>query len=477
MVGEMKLMIAEEQKFQGKALSLSHTKTAITTIKEKFTEQQLQMFEQSCFGHLLGIEDLKWTSPIVHGLLLRKADPKTVSQLNGIKFIVGKKVIQFTAQQFCIVTGLRFGNLPFIPIPTNENCSLKRKYFANDKTVNLLELEKAFLECDDVDDVFKLGFVYFAVFVLLGSEKHVHIDMRYLKLAEDLEDFGKYPWGAVCYAKTNASLLRALCADYQRVKVPTKTAKTKKSGKKPTTTATGRPREYHLKGFPYALQIWAYEVFPALAALHLVVHEENAYIPRLLHWRSNSSPRFYELMSQVFENREVDVQLLRPSVMDKQQPYWTWGDSADDTEELVDLLGDDAEQKTGTSASGTVASRELRTLKRDFERTKDELAKVALSNRALRDRVHQLEDKVRKESMKAEKEFEKNTKCVEDFRNTLASMEHYFKLEIEQLKKQNGGVNEAAEGHEDLGSPHMNEGGNNDLSPLHAYVVRLQNRQ
>ncbi|BBG93953.1 DNA glycosylase superfamily protein [Prunus dulcis] len=493
MVGEMKLMIAEEQKFQGKALSLSHTKTAITTIKEKFTEQQLQMFEQSCFGHLLGIEDLKWTSPIVHGLLLRKADPKTVSQLNGIKFIVGKKVIQFTAQQFCIVTGLRFGNLPFIPIPTNENCSLKRKYFANDKAVNLLELEKAFLECDDVDDVFKLGFLYFAVFVLLGSEKHVHIDMRYLKLAEDLEEFGKYPWGAVSYAKTNASLLRALCADYQRVKVPTKTAKTKKSGKKPTTTATGRPREYHLKGFPYALQIWAYEVFPALAALHLVVHEENAHIPRLLHWRSNSSPRFYELMSQVFENREVDVQLLRPSVMDKQQPYWTWGDSADDSEELVDLLGDDAEQQTGTSASveekekdiddtanlpssskasitGTVASRELRTLKRDFQRTKDELAKVSLSNRALCDRVHQLEDKVRKESMKAEKEFEKNTKCVEDFRNTLASMEHYFKLEIEQLKKQNGGVNEAAEGHEDLGSPHMNEGGNNDLSPLHAYV-------
>ncbi|BBG96719.1 DNA glycosylase superfamily protein, partial [Prunus dulcis] len=447
MVGQMKLMIAEEQKFQGKALSLSHTKTAITTIKGKFTEQQLQMFEQSCFGHLLGIEDLKWTSPIVHGLLLRKADPKTVSQLNGIKFIVGNKVIQFTAHQFCIVTGLRFGNLPFIPIPTNENCSLKRNYFANDKTVNLLELEKAFLECDDVDDVLKLGFVYFAVFVLLGSEKHVHIDMQYLKLAEDLEDFGKYPWGAVCYAKTNASLLRALCADYQRVKVPTKTAKTKKSGKKPTTTATGRPREYHLKGFAYALQIWAYEVFPALAALHLVVHEENEYIPRLLHWRSNSSPRFYELMSQVFENREVDVQLLRPSVMDKQQPYWTWGDSADDTEELVDLLGDDAEQKTGTSASVEekdkdmtklqafrLAFRELRTLKRDFERTKDELAKVALSNRALRDRVHQLEDK------------------------------------IEQLKKQNGGVNEAAEGHEDLGSPYMNEGGNNDLSPLHAYV-------
>ncbi|BBG92783.1 hypothetical protein Prudu_000612 [Prunus dulcis] len=137
----------------------------------------------------------------------------------------------------------------------------------------------------------------------------------------------------------------------QRVKVPKKLRKKKKSEKKAKTTETGRPREYHLKGFSFALQIWAYEVFPALAALDLVVHKDNAYIPRILHWRSHTSPCFYELMSQVFENREVDVQLLRPSVIDKQQPYWTWGDSVDDTEELVELFGDDAEQKTSTYAS------------------------------------------------------------------------------------------------------------------------------
>lgn len=144
---------------------------------------------------------------------------------------------------------------------------MKRKYFGNDKTVNLLELEKAFLDCGDEDDVFKLGFVYFAVFVLLGSEKHVHIDMRYLKLAEDLEEFVKYPWGAVSYAKTNASLLRALCADYQRVKVPKKAAKTKISEKKAKTTATGRPREYHIKGFAFALQV---SKFPFMFKLNFI---------------------------------------------------------------------------------------------------------------------------------------------------------------------------------------------------------------
>ncbi|KAI5355886.1 hypothetical protein L3X38_008781 [Prunus dulcis] len=181
----------------------------------------------------------------------------------------------------------------------------------------------------------------------------------------------------------------------------------KKSEKKAKTTETGRPREYHLKGFSFALQIWAYEVFPALAALDLVVHKDNAYIPRMLHWRSHTSPCFYELMSQVFENREVDVQLLRPSVIDKQQPtYASVEEKDEDIDETASLL---------SSSKGKLASTELRTLKHGFQRTKDDLAKVASSNRALRNRVRR-------------------------------------------------------EGHEDLCSPHMNEGGDNDLSPLHDYV-------
>ena len=56
---------------------------------------------------------------------------------------------------------------------------------------------------------------------------------------------------------------------------------------------------------------------------------------------------------------QVDVQLLRPSVIDKQQPYWTWGDSVDDTEELVELFGDDTEQKTSTSASGDEKDKDI----------------------------------------------------------------------------------------------------------------------
>ncbi|CAL2238184.1 unnamed protein product [Prunus armeniaca] len=378
---------------------------------------------------------------------MRKADPETVTQVNGIKFIVGNKLIQFTAQHFFLITGLRFGKLPFIPKATNENCSLKRKYFSNN-----------FIECTDDEDTLKLGMVYFAIFVLLGTEKHVLIDMRYLKLAEDLEEFDKYPWGTVSYAMTNASLLRAISADYQRVKVPQKREMPKKSGNRAQTRMTsGRAREYIVRGFGFALQIWAFEVFPALEALHFTVHEDNRHIPRILHWRSNTVARFREVMSQVFENFEGDDE---------------------NNEEIVQLFGDEAEDKTSTSneentadveetatlpssSKGKGSFNDFGNLKHQLESTKDELAKVLSSNQGLRNRVRDLEAIVDKNCLKHEKEYDRNKKAIWDLTLTIASIEHYFKLEMEELKKIYGG-----EGHEEICTAQMNEGGQNEMSPL-----------
>ncbi|CAL2266188.1 unnamed protein product [Prunus armeniaca] len=144
--------------------------------------------------------------------------------------------------------------------------------------------------------------------------------------------------------------------------------------KKSKTTASGRPREYHIKGFGFALQ--------SLLHCHFVVHEGNGHIPRILQWRSNTLARFHELMSQVFENCEVDMQLLRPSVIDKKQPYWTWGDNVENIEEIVELFANEDEEKTSTSvdqkddevhktatlpssSKGKLSSTELRTLKHE----------------------------------------------------------------------------------------------------------------
>ncbi|CAL2227586.1 unnamed protein product [Prunus armeniaca] len=473
MACKAKLMIPEDEKYEGKPFALSHARTAITTIKAKFNTQQLQRFEGSCFGHLLLIEDLKWNSQIVHGLLMRKADPKTVTQVNEIKFIMGNKLIQFTAQHFCLITGLRFRKLPFIPKATNDNCSLKRKYFSSNKPATLLDLYTAFIECTDDDDALKLGMVYFAIFVLLGSEKHVLIDMRYLKLAEDLEEFDKYPWGAVSYAMTNASLLRAVSAYYQRVKVPQNRKKPNKSGKRAQTRMEcGRPREYIIRGFGFAVQIlmfdccqqiWAFEVFPALEALHFTVHEDNRHIPRILHWRSNTVARFREVMSQVYENFEMcfnwrlmcnfssrlilrsnNLTGVRVMMRTMKKLFNCLGMSAKTKPTLLvkkkrwmlrkqlpfpPLL---REYDTSEVETGKGSFNDFGSLKHQLESTKDELAKLRSSNQGLRNRVRHLEAIVDKNCLKHEKECDRNKKAIRDLTLTITLVEHYFKLEMEE---------------------------------------------
>ncbi|CAL9010633.1 unnamed protein product [Prunus brigantina] len=234
--------------------------------------------------------------------------------------------------------------------------------------------------------------------------------------------------------------------------------------------------------FDCCQRTWAFEVFPkALEALHFTVHEDNRHIPRILHWRSNTVARFREVMSQVYENFEVDVQLLRPTDIEKQQPSWTWGDD-ENNEEIVQLFGDEGEDKTSTSSEEKKADVEETTtlpssskvsmtffqwsfndfgrLKHQLQSTKDELAKLRSSNRGLRNRVRDLEAIVDKNCLKHEKECDRNKKAIRDLTLTIASVEHYFKLEMEELKKFYGG-----EGHEEVCTAQMNEGGQNEMSP------------
>ncbi|CAL2264839.1 unnamed protein product [Prunus armeniaca] len=112
-----------------------------------------------------------------------------------------------------------------------------------------------------------------------------------------------------------------------------------------------------------------------------------------------------------------------------------------------------------------LSSTQFRSLKCELQSTKDESAKVATSNRVLRKRVRVMEGMVENESLKHEKECDKNKKAMKDFNKTHTLVEHYFKLEIEKLKKRYGVLIEHVEGHEEVCSLHINERGENDMLP------------
>ncbi|CAL9029936.1 unnamed protein product, partial [Prunus brigantina] len=106
---------------------------------------------------------------------------------------------------FCLITGLRFGEVPEVSSGESDEIRLQKRYFI-DEGITCNALEEAFLRCTVEDDIYKLALVYFAELVVLGRDKHLNINLNYLTLVEDLDAFNRYPWGSVSFDKTQDSL-------------------------------------------------------------------------------------------------------------------------------------------------------------------------------------------------------------------------------------------------------------------------------
>lgn len=245
----MALLIPKQDAFPAKLASLSRIGVLAPKIRQTLTADQLQKFRSTAVGHLLDIDDsLHWQSVIVQGLLLRKVDCSDVANSSCSSFLVGERILQFTKEQFAVITGLNFGDLPGHNELTPANSPLLHYYGHGSRA----ELEATFDRCSDESDRFKLALVLFVECCLLGGEGHSLINRQYLHLVEDLEKFNDYPWGTVVYEKTNSSIYRAWRPELKRSKIPVRPAlSTKPIGNKPA----GKKPVFHLQGFPLSLQV------------------------------------------------------------------------------------------------------------------------------------------------------------------------------------------------------------------------------
>ncbi|XP_038717177.1 uncharacterized protein LOC120010448 [Tripterygium wilfordii] len=209
----MAYIIPEGQHFPAKVSNFSQPDVVICNIRDKLNDDQLETFSRSCFGMLAG------------------------------------KQATFSFEDFALVTGLVCTGIP--PISSLVDTSthrLRDAYFKGNNSIKRSELESTFLglkpQPDNEDDVVKLALVYFVEFVLPGRERSRNIsDVTYLQLVENLDNFNKYPWGFVSYARTSKSLVGAMKGRVQiflkKTIKPTKTQK----------------EQYSLYGFPLTLQI------------------------------------------------------------------------------------------------------------------------------------------------------------------------------------------------------------------------------
>ncbi|GJY67986.1 hypothetical protein Tco_0470968 [Tanacetum coccineum] len=78
----------------------------VKEIRGALTDTQVQIFKKTCFGHWLDISLKRNNQLLIHTLLTCMVD----SVANELSFLVSGKRIRFRRQEFCLVTGLRFGS-------------------------------------------------------------------------------------------------------------------------------------------------------------------------------------------------------------------------------------------------------------------------------------------------------------------------------------------------------------------------------
>ncbi|VFQ64189.1 unnamed protein product, partial [Cuscuta campestris] len=240
-------------------------------IRAKLTEEELGRFRTSAFGMILDVLDCPWISGqlLIHlvGNCVRSADEN--GSKDRLKFrILGHEVV-LTKAQFHLITGLKMGGRMVI-VDNSVGGRFAARYFPSCKSVKRRAISNAFLKfkCDAErtlpSDAVKMALIYALANVFLGNQPSVNLPMHYLSLVDDLDEFNTYPWGDDVWSELVDHVYR--CALFIE----------KGGSTRPT-----------FGGYMFALQIWAFETFPSLAAegMCVLVPERVNLIPRCLRWK------------------------------------------------------------------------------------------------------------------------------------------------------------------------------------------------
>ncbi|KAH6825074.1 hypothetical protein C2S53_018453 [Perilla frutescens var. hirtella] len=102
----------------------------------------MSAMKASCFGHLFSIPDLKFQGQL-HNMLLRRLVNSSLNH-HLLSFNINGRNLDFRPFDFCIITGLKFGPAPTLPVESD----LHRRVFGSKCSITVEDIEKSFkAEC------------------------------------------------------------------------------------------------------------------------------------------------------------------------------------------------------------------------------------------------------------------------------------------------------------------------------------------
>ncbi|XP_062090026.1 uncharacterized protein LOC133796503 [Humulus lupulus] len=280
----------------------------LTKLKKRFEEHGLLgRVNESVFGPFFTAPPFSFSGALVHTLLLRKVKSPRGDEVH---FLMGPNLCKFGVHEFAIITGLSCSCPPLaVDIePHITSSRLVDTYFSvePEKDIRFSILERAFSMCDVPDDLYKLGLVYFVEGILLGAENDNAIWRDSLSMVEDLDYFEKYPWGSLSFDTT----VKQFNIDMKAIGGTIPGKKAKKIIEAESSKGFKVEAKYTCKGYPPALQYWAYETILDLQKEH--AKPCGFKFPRMLQWESIGQPKHLHLKDVLARRHLSCISILRP---------------------------------------------------------------------------------------------------------------------------------------------------------------------
>ncbi|PWA95504.1 uridine kinase-like protein [Artemisia annua] len=264
------------------------------------------LFRETCFGPWLDVQ-LTYKNPsLVHLILQTEYIPEQPKN-DEILFRVGGHELRFGREEFCLITGFRFGTINH---SSEGTCHIPfRDRVFSHIPGNIKGSDVASVFKDSFDQISDLDAVRICLLLLLeigfmGRQPRFVIDEELLRLVEDLDSWNTFPWGSYIWNWTYPQLAGALQTrrGLHLSNLETKVAK------------------YTLVGFIWAFKIWILEVFPA--ARKFAVRDPGV-IPRAIAWRSTCTIK-KEMLHDflVFKEGLEPLHELIPTLAESSTPWW-----------------------------------------------------------------------------------------------------------------------------------------------------------
>ncbi|KDO39422.1 hypothetical protein CISIN_1g036576mg, partial [Citrus sinensis] len=151
---------------------------------------------------------------IVHNILLRQVSHGVGNDKNELWFQVGDHLIWPSIREWCLVTGLCYGEDVVLMKHKTIHRLLKKYFVGMFREINLGQFEQRFMDLNframDDTKALKIALFSFVDRAINGRKDHCQINFNLLNEVDDINHFRSRPWGRLSWETIYESLDNAL---------------------------------------------------------------------------------------------------------------------------------------------------------------------------------------------------------------------------------------------------------------------------